>query len=77
MEITKSNLLEIIEEISSKIDNMNMKLQKQEQFIQELKEKNEILKQNNQATLEQITEYIQELEQIRNHYVDSNDKNRG
>ena len=37
----------------------------------------EELKKGNQVTLEQIKEYIQELEQIRNHYVNNNNSAGG
>ncbi|PCJ25472.1 MAG: hypothetical protein COA94_06150 [Rickettsiales bacterium] len=71
-EITKQDLIEIIHDISHKIDELVAKSAKNEKQIEDLKSQNKDLKQNNQDTLEQIKEYIQELEQIRNHYVDSN-----
>lgn len=72
MEITKKNLIDLINEIGENIDRLNAKLAKQEGFIENLKSQNEKLKQNNHETLDQIKEYIEELEQIRSQYVDSN-----
>ena len=72
MEITKKNLIDLINEIGESIDRLNAKLAKQEGFIEDLKSQNEKLKQNNHETLDQIKEYIEELEQIRSQYVDSN-----
>ena len=72
MEITKKNLFDLINEIGDNIDRLNTKLAKQEDFIKDLKFRNEKLKQNNHVTIDQIKEYIKELEQIRSQYVDSN-----
>ena len=72
MEITKKNLIDLINEIGENIDRLNAKLAKQEGFIEDLKSQNEKLRQNNHETLDQIKEYIEELEQIRSQYVDSN-----
>ena len=71
MEVTKQQLIETINHISDKIDEIMVKSAKKEQQIIELLSQNEELKNSNQATLDQIKEYIKELEQIRNHYVDS------
>jgi gas vesicle protein len=71
MEITKQQLIDTIHRIGDKIDEMLVKSAKQEKKIMDLQSQNKELKKNNQATLDQIIEYIQELEQIRNHYVDS------
>lgn len=72
MKTTKKNLIDLIHEINDNIDGLNKKLAKQENLIQDLKSQNEGLKQKNHDTLDQIKEYIEELEQIRNHYVDNN-----
>ena len=72
MEITKKNLIDLINEIGENVDKLNAKLAKQEGFIEDLKSQNEKLKKNNHETLDQIKEYIEELEQIRSQYVDSN-----
>lgn len=74
MEITKKKLIDLIHEISENVDKLNAKLAKQENVINDLKSENEKLKQNSQTALDQIKEYIEELEQIRSHYVDSNNK---
>ncbi len=72
MEITKQQLIEIIREIGEKTEKLVADSARQSQQIEDLKSQNEDLKKSNQATLDQIKEYIQELEQIRSHYVDSN-----
>lgn len=77
MEITKKNLIDLINEIGENIDRLNVKLAKQEDVIEDLKSRNEKLKQNNHETLDQIKEYIEELEQIRSQYVDSNNNISG
>lgn len=77
MEITKKNLIDLINEIGENIDKLNIKLAKQETLIEELRFQNEKLKQSNHDTLDQIKEYIEELEQIRSHYVDSNNNISG
>lgn len=72
MEVTKQDLFDLIHQTGKQIDELLNKLSKQEQVIADLEAQNDDLKRNNQTTLSQIKEYIQELEQIRNHYVDSN-----
>ena len=72
MEVTKQDLFDLIHQTGRQIDELLNKLSKQEQVIADLEAQNDDLKLNNQTTLSQIKEYIQELEQIRNHYVDSN-----
>ena len=72
MEVTKHDLFDLIRQTDRKIDELLNKISKQEQRILDLETQNNDLKRGNQATLSQIKEYIKELEQIRNHYVDSN-----
>ena len=72
IEVTKKDLFDLIHQTGRKIDELLNKLSKQEQVIADLEAQNNELKRNNQTTLSQIKEYIQELEQMRNHYVDSN-----
>lgn len=74
MELTKKPLIDIIKQISNDIDRLQSELLQKEQQISDLKQQNEQLKKNNSATLDQIREYIKELEQIRSHYVDSNNQ---
>ena len=76
MEITKQQLIEIIHEIGEKIEKLAAKSAWQRQQIKDLKSQNEDLKKSSQATLDQVRKYIQELEQIRSHYVDSNNNIR-
>jgi predicted RNase H-like nuclease (RuvC/YqgF family) len=72
MEVTKQDLFDLIHQTDRKIDKLLNRISKQEQRILDLETQNNDLKRSNQATLSQIKEYIKELEQIRNHYVDSN-----
>jgi predicted RNase H-like nuclease (RuvC/YqgF family) len=72
MEVTKYDLFDLIHQTDRKIDELLNKISKQEQRILDLETQNNDLKRGNQKTLSQIKEYIKELEQIRNHYVDSN-----
>lgn len=76
MEITKKTLIDLIKKIDLGIGEMSNKLQKQEQEIKEMQLQNQSLKENNRATLEQIKEYIKELEKIRSHYVDNNNQSK-
>lgn len=72
MKITEQSLIDLIKKIDLGAQEMSQKLEQQEDEIREIKLENQRLKENNQATLEQIKEYIKELEKIRSHYVDSN-----
>lgn len=74
MEVTKQNLLDLINQIGEKIDGLNNKLTQQEKFIEELREENHKLKSDNQSTLDQVKVYVEELEKIRDHYVNSINK---
>jgi predicted RNase H-like nuclease (RuvC/YqgF family) len=73
METKTQELIDNIRKIGNKIDDLTSKLLKQELQIENLKIQNEVLTKNNQSTIDQIKEYLKELEQIRNHYVNSND----
>lgn len=74
MEQTKKAITEIIKQIGNNIDFLQSELSLKNRQIEELRLQNEQLKENNSATLDQIREYIKELEQIRSHYVDSSNK---
>lgn len=73
---TKQSLINLINQIDDKIENLLTKINTQQQTIKELESQNEHLKRNNQKTLDQIKEYIRELEQIRAHYVNSHDNDK-
>ncbi len=72
MKITKQHLINLIKEIDGNIDGLLTKINNQGKIINDLQSQNENLRLNNQKTLDQIKEYIKELEQIRSHYVNSN-----
>ena len=76
MEVTKTQLIDIIREIGHQVDQLISEIEKQNKQITELKSQNQELKRNNQATLDKIKEYIQELKQIRTHYVDNNNNTK-
>lgn len=72
IEVTKQSLIDVIKQINTGVDNLKKELQEKNKEIEELKSNNQHLKQSNKSTLDQIRQYIQELEKIRTHYVDSN-----
>ena len=74
MEVTKQYLIEIIHKIDQKIEALLFKLDSQNQKIKDLESKNKELElaKSSQVSRDQIREYIEELERIRSHYVDSN-----
>ncbi|MBN8512046.1 MAG: hypothetical protein J0L79_03325 [Rickettsiales bacterium] len=74
--ITRKDISEEINEISDKVDSLMKILSVSQQRIKELETENTELKKSNHDTLSQIKEYIGELEQIRNHYVDSHNNNK-
>ncbi len=77
MKVTKQELLDTIAHISEKLDGVLEKVSDQERQIRDLKSHNSDLVQNNRKTLDQIKEYIKELEEIRNHYVNSSNQSSG
>lgn len=72
MKVTTSYLNDLTTKIEGKIDQMLAKLRQQDKLIISLKAKNAELERNNEKTLDQIKEYIKELEQIRAYYVNNN-----
>ena len=72
MEVSKKSLMDLIKQISNRTDTLISELSLKDKQIEDLKMQNERLKESSLATLDQIREYIKELEQIRTHYVDSN-----
>jgi predicted RNase H-like nuclease (RuvC/YqgF family) len=76
MKITRQSITNLIKHVDDKIEILLEQIKKQDEVISELQSQNKTLKQNNQQTLDQIKTYIQELEQIRSHYVDSNNNNK-
>lgn len=69
MQVTTQDLLQIIEEISNKINLLKEELKLKDQQIGELTTRNNELETSNHNTLSQIKEYIKELEAIRSHYA--------
>lgn len=72
MEITKKSLVDLIKQINEFVCNLKAESAIKDKHIKELKAQNQELKESNLATLDQIKKYIKELEQIKSHYVDSN-----
>jgi hypothetical protein len=76
MEVDKKALIHLIKQINSNVDKLIFELNVKDKQIEELKIKNQELKNNSATILNQIKEYIKELEEIRNHYVDSNNNSK-
>jgi hypothetical protein len=58
--------------IDEAVDRLLEKQKTQQEEIIRLRKENQYLKDSGLKTLEQIEEYIAELESIRNHYANSN-----
>ena len=76
MKVTKQHLSNLIQELEEKIDILFATSGKQAELIKTLQKRNSDLESNNNKTLEQIKDYVKELEQIRNYYVSSNDNSK-
>jgi len=76
MEITKQHLIDTIHKINDQVYELIGKLDEQARHIKDIEQKNRNLVKNNESTSRKIEEYIKELEQIRNHYVDSNNNTK-
>ncbi len=76
MEVDKKALIHLIKKINSNVDKLIFELNVKDKQIEELKIQNQELKNNSATILNQIKEYIKELEEIRNHYVDSNNNSK-
>jgi predicted RNase H-like nuclease (RuvC/YqgF family) len=76
MEVDKKALIHLIKQINSNVDKLIFELNVKDKQIEELKIQNQELKSNSSTILNQIKEYIKELEEIRNHYVDSNNNSK-
>jgi hypothetical protein len=58
------------------VDKLIFELNLKDKQIEDLKIHNQELKNSGAVILNQTKEYIKELEQIRNHYVDSNNNSK-
>lgn len=76
MEVDKKALIHLIKQINNNVDKLIFELNVKDKQIEELKIQNQELKNNSATILNQIKEYIKELEEIRNHYVDSNNNSK-
>jgi len=76
MQVDKKALIHLIKQINSNVDKLIFELNVKDKQIEELKIQNQELKNNSATILNQIKEYIKELEEIRNHYVDSNNNSK-
>ena len=76
MEVDKKALIHLIKQINSNVDKLIFELNVKDKQIEELKIQNQELKNNSATIINQIKEYIKELEEIRNHYVDSNNNSK-
>ena len=71
MTIRKQDLIDIIHEIDKAVDLLINDSYRKHQAIKELQKRNAQLEAKNQDTLNQIKDYIKELEQIRSHHANS------
>ncbi len=76
MEVDNKALIYLIKQINRSVDKLIFELNLKDKQIEDLKIQNQELKNSSAIILNQIKEYIKELEQIRNHYVDSNNNSK-
>jgi hypothetical protein len=76
MEVDNKALIYLIKQINRSVDKLIFELNLKDKQIEDLKIQNQELKNSSAVILNQIKEYIKELEQIRNHYVDSNNNSK-
>lgn len=72
MKETNDFLAGLTKQVDDAVESLLTKLKIQESEIIRLKEENKHLKDNYIQLVEEIKQYIIELEQIKSHYVDSN-----
>ena len=72
MKVTNDLLHELTKQVDEAVESLLIKLRVQEVEINHLKEDNKRLKDGYIQLVEEIKQYIIELEQIKSHYVDSN-----
>jgi chromosome segregation ATPase len=63
--VNNESLQRLMQLVDQKIDAMLIKFERQQEEINELRDKNKQLKDQYAQTLEQIEQYIAELEQIK------------
>lgn len=76
MKITQDLLFDLTKSVDEAVDSLIFKINKQEQELIQLKDQNKLLKSNYAQLLLEIEEYVTQLEQIKNNYVDSNHNNK-
>lgn len=76
MEVDNKALIYLIKQINRSVDKLIFELNLKDKQIEDLKIQTQELKNSSTIILNQIKEYIKELEQIRNHYVDSNNNSK-
>ena len=76
MEVDNKALIYLIKQINRSVDKLIFELNLKDKQIEDLKIQNQELKNSSAVILNQIKEYIKELEQIRNHYVGSNNNSK-
>ncbi len=76
MKVDNKALIYLIKQINRSVDKLIFELNLKDKQIEDLKIQNQELKNSSAVILNQIKEYIKELEQIRNHYVDSNNNSK-
>jgi hypothetical protein len=76
MDVDNKALIYLIKQINRSVDKLIFELNLKDKQIEDLKIQNQELKNSSAIILNQIKEYIKELEQIRNHYVDNNNNSK-
>jgi regulator of replication initiation timing len=68
----RKTITDLIRTINQRTEYLVQQVGKLQEELISLKAENKVLQQNNQVTFERMKEYIKELEQIKNRYVNSN-----
>lgn len=76
MYVSRDDLIGLIYETGCKIDKILDQRKKDQQIIADLNSENINLTSKNLIMVNQLKNYIQELEKIRTHYVNSNNNDR-
>ena len=72
VEVDKNTLISLIKKISKNVDKLIFEINLKDKQITNLKIQNQELKNSSTILLNQIKDYIKELEQKRSHYVNNN-----
>ena len=74
MKVTQNDIVKLIHKIGKKMDDLIHQAEDLQQTIDELQAQNDTLIHTNKNIQDEILEHIKELEQIKDFYVNSNNK---